>query len=125
MRKSLNLKINMNTPKDDKERGFPQIVKFPNLYDEEQKQLESVRTAKHEDQGQYNTEAPRKEKITTMPMVSYKNAFERIYEELEYLGEGGAATVKKCRHKQSGQVYACKIMRNWNVEKQRVCKEEF
>ena len=96
MRKSLKINMNMNTPKDDKERGFPQIVKFPNLHDEEEKQLESVRTGRHEDQGQYNT-AVRKEKF--LPMTSYKNAFERIYEELEYLGEGGAATVKKCRHK--------------------------
>ena len=51
--------------------------------------------------------------------------FHRKYEKLEFLGEGGAAVVNKCRHKQSNLLYAAKIMRNYDVEKQAYSQKEF
>ena len=51
--------------------------------------------------------------------------FHRKYIELEQLGEGGAAVVKKCRNKNSSVEYACKIMRNYDSEKELNSKQEF
>ena len=51
--------------------------------------------------------------------------FHRNYEEMEILGEGGAAVVKKCRHKQTNKLFACKIMRNYDIEKEQSSRQEF
>ena len=44
---------------------------------------------------------------------------------METLGEGGAAVVKKCKHKLLNTEYACKIMRNYDIEKEMSSKSEF
>jgi hypothetical protein len=48
--------------------------------------------------------------------------FHRKYDELEILGEGGAAVVKKCMQKESNKLFAVKIMRNYDIEKQMSSK---
>jgi serine/threonine protein kinase len=53
------------------------------------------------------------------------NQFARKYSELEQIGEGGAAVVKKCKNKVTEKVYACKIMRNYDEEKERTSRAEF
>lgn len=47
------------------------------------------------------------------------------YEEIEQIGEGAAAVVKKCRHKEENQFYATKVMRNRDLEKEMAGREEF
>lgn len=47
------------------------------------------------------------------------------YEEIEQIGEGAAAVVKKCRHKEDGQFYATKVMRNRDLEKEIASRAEF
>jgi serine/threonine protein kinase len=44
---------------------------------------------------------------------------------MEQIGEGGAAVVKKCRNKVTDTIYACKIMRNYDEEKERTSRAEF
>jgi len=51
--------------------------------------------------------------------------FHSKYEEQETLGEGGAAVVKKCRHRDTGKEYAVKMMRNYDAEKEMNSKKEF
>ena len=50
--------------------------------------------------------------------------FHRKYDELEILGEGGAAVVKKCMQKATNKVFAVKIMRNYDQEKEMASKSE-
>jgi serine/threonine protein kinase len=50
--------------------------------------------------------------------VILEDAFYNIYEELETIGEGAAAVVKKCRHIEEDKIYAVKVMRNRDVEKE-------
>lgn len=52
-------------------------------------------------------------------------AFSRKYEELENIGEGAAAVVKKCRHIEENKIYAAKVMRNRDVEKELASRAEF
>ena len=47
------------------------------------------------------------------------------YEEIEQIGEGAAAVVKKCRHKEEDKYYAAKVMRNRDLEKEMASQEEF
>lgn len=58
----------------------------------------------------------------TPPSIDY---FKRKYEELETLGEGGAAVVKKCMLKETNKLFAAKIMRNYDHEKELSSKSEF
>ncbi len=44
---------------------------------------------------------------------------------MEQIGEGGAAVVKKCKNKETEKIYACKIMRNYDDEKERTSRAEF
>jgi serine/threonine protein kinase len=53
------------------------------------------------------------------------NEFNQKYEELEHIGEGSSAFVKKCKDKMTGNIYACKTMGNRDIEKEMSCKEEF
>lgn len=53
------------------------------------------------------------------------NEFNQKYEELEHIGEGSSAFVKKCIEKATGKIYACKIMGNRDLEKEKSCKDEF
>ena len=57
--------------------------------------------------------------------VISEDAFYGKYEELETLGEGGAAVVKKCRHLEEDKLYAAKIMRNRDIEKEQASRAEF
>ena len=59
------------------------------------------------------------------PKVFENDAFHRKYDELEILGEGGAAVVKKCMNKATGKYFACKKMRNYDIEKEMSSKSEF
>lgn len=47
----------------------------------------------------------------------YRNQFDKIYEEGNYLGEGCSAVVKSCKHRITGKEYAVKIMRNFDEER--------
>ena len=51
--------------------------------------------------------------------------FNEKYEEIENIGEGGAAVVKKVEHRASKIIYACKVMRKYDVEKEMASKAEF
>lgn len=52
--------------------------------------------------------------------------FHKKYIEKETLGEGGAASVKKCVLRiDNSKEYAVKIMRNYDVEKELTAKAEF
>ena len=51
--------------------------------------------------------------------------FELKYTELEILGEGGAAVVKKCQRKKDGQIFAAKVMRRYDAEKEANSRKEF
>ena len=53
------------------------------------------------------------------------DAYHREYMTGEFLGEGGAAVVKKATNKKTGAQYACKIMRNWDKEKEMTNRQEF
>ena len=53
------------------------------------------------------------------------DGFGARYEELETLGEGAAAVVKKCRNIEEDKVYAVKIMRNRDIEKEMASRAEF
>ena len=53
------------------------------------------------------------------------DCFHRKYEENEILGEGGAAVVKKCMEKDTNKLFAVKIMRNYDHEKELNSKSEF
>lgn len=53
------------------------------------------------------------------------NEFNQKYDELEFIGEGSSAFVKKCMEKSSGKIFACKVMGNRDLEKEMSCKEEF
>jgi len=53
------------------------------------------------------------------------NEFNQKYEELEYIGEGSSAFVKKCKEKVTGKIFASKTMGNRDIEKEMSCKEEF
>lgn len=57
--------------------------------------------------------------------MSDHDEFTRKYEELETLGEGGAAVVKKCRHRETQVLYASKQMRRYDEEKEASSKQEF
>jgi serine/threonine protein kinase len=41
------------------------------------------------------------------------------------LGEGGAAVVKKVRRKEDGKMFAAKVMRKYDLEKEMASKAEF
>jgi serine/threonine protein kinase len=44
---------------------------------------------------------------------------------LEVLGEGGAAVVKKCMRRDNNQLFAVKIMRNYDSEKEMASRAEY
>jgi hypothetical protein len=46
------------------------------------------------------------------------NEFNQKYEELEYIGEGSSAFVKKCKEKVTGKIFASKTMGNRDIEKE-------
>ena len=50
--------------------------------------------------------------------LSDHDEFHRKYEEMETLGEGGAAVVKKCKNRKSGILFAVKQMRRYDEEKE-------
>ena len=60
-------------------------------------------------------------------MLSNTNEDEYVvkYEDLELIGEGAAAVVRKCRHRQEDKFYATKVMRNRDLEKEIACLAEF
>lgn len=109
MKGSLGISLNQNTPKDDLQRP-EQIFKLQNMREEEKMQQSQLITG-----------------MSTIREgeIQESDAFHRKYEELETLGEGGAAVVKKCRHKQSGKEFACKVMRNYDTEKELNSRKEF
>eukprot|EP00351_Strombidinopsis_sp_SopsisLIS2011_P003373 CAMPEP_0116873882 /NCGR_PEP_ID=MMETSP0463-20121206/5213_1 /TAXON_ID=181622 /ORGANISM="Strombidinopsis sp, Strain SopsisLIS2011" /LENGTH=63 /DNA_ID=CAMNT_0004516709 /DNA_START=591 /DNA_END=782 /DNA_ORIENTATION=+ len=51
--------------------------------------------------------------------------FSNYYERGEKLGEGQHAVVYKCTHKETGQIYAVKKVRDNDQEKIDAHKEEF
>ena len=51
--------------------------------------------------------------------------FHDAYEELEKLGEGGASVVHKVRCKQTNQLFAAKMMRRRDEEKEATSRAEF
>jgi hypothetical protein len=53
------------------------------------------------------------------------NEFEEKYSEQETLGEGGAAVVKKCVNKSTGKIFAAKVMRKYDIEKEANSRLEF
>lgn len=60
-------------------------------------------------------------------LISNTNEDEYVvkYEDLELLGEGAAAVVRKCRHREENKLYATKVMRNRDLEKEIACQAEF
>lgn len=50
--------------------------------------------------------------------MSDHDEFYRKYEELETLGEGGAAVVKECQDRKTKVFYAVKQMRRYDEEKE-------
>lgn len=54
-----------------------------------------------------------------------QDQFYEKYEELEELGNGGAAVVKKCQNRLNSKIYACKIMHNRDEEKEKSSRAEF
>ena len=55
----------------------------------------------------------------------YKNVFEKLYIEMEDLGEGCSSVVKKCEHKITKQIRAVKIIRNDDPEYILSAKNEY
>ena len=55
-------------------------------------------------------------------MLSNTNEHEYVikYEDLELIGEGAAAVVRKCRYRQEDKLYATKVMWNRDLEKMTV-----
>ena len=51
--------------------------------------------------------------------------FTNKYEELEKLGEGGAATVYKIKCRETKKLYAAKVMGNRDADKAQNSREEF
>ena len=49
----------------------------------------------------------------------------RQYEDIETIGEGGAAVVKRSRHKEEDKIYATKVMRKYDLEKEINSRNEF
>jgi serine/threonine protein kinase len=60
-----------------------------------------------------------------MPPFGFEDDYQSKYEEIEQIGEGAAAVVKKCRHKEENTVYATKVMRNRDLEKEIASRAEF
>jgi len=54
-----------------------------------------------------------------------RDTFLEKYEELEQIGEGGAAVVKKVKHRESGVEFAAKVMRKYDSEKEMASRAEF
>ena len=54
-----------------------------------------------------------------------EDEFKEAYEELEKLGEGGASVVHKVRCRETGQLFAAKMMRRRDEEKEATSRAEF
>ncbi len=51
--------------------------------------------------------------------------FLQKYTELEILGEGGSAVVRKCQRKSDEKFYAVKTMRKYDIEKEENSIREY
>mmetsp|Transcript_42005 Transcript_42005/g.64323 ORF Transcript_42005/g.64323 Transcript_42005/m.64323 type:complete len:206 (+) Transcript_42005:676-1293(+) len=51
--------------------------------------------------------------------------FAEKYNELENIGEGGAAVVKRIENIASKEIFACKVMRKYDIEKEMSSRAEF
>ncbi len=54
-----------------------------------------------------------------------EDEYVRQYEDIETIGEGGAAVVKRSRHKEEDKIYATKVMRKYDLEKEINSRNEF
>ena len=63
--------------------------------------------------------------IVSQQEDEYKNAFEKLYIELEDLGEGCSSVVKKCENKISKHLRAVKIIRNDDEEYIQSAENEY
>lgn len=53
------------------------------------------------------------------------DTFNQIYDEVRQIGEGGAARVKLCVNKNTGEEVAVKMMARYDIEKEMVSKSEY
>lgn len=66
-----------------------------------------IQTNYLQEPGQKNTKTRARRKSSTI--IETEEIFKMKYEILEKLGEGSSATVYKCRHMVSNQIYALKV----------------
>ena len=59
------------------------------------------------------------------PQLFDVDTFNLTYEEIRQIGEGGAARVKLCKKRETGDEVAVKMMARYDIEKEMVSKSEY